>query len=1117
MKFDQPPQKVSLENQDEITQKLKSLDKDEIDVSSVATRTKQLDEKKEKSKLPDHVDRFYSEKLQHVGKSIAAEFKMRPIYKKYIALEKENNKVYKHNRKIEKAQERNPNTVIDAPLLDYFNTHSSGVFEQAEYFKKNPEFVIKNKFNETNLKDLKSYQENFKYRRYAGAFVPDTVSDKENEYIILQRLYAIQLNQIREKLKDDQDIKDNLDVYLQPATEMYQNEEHDRVFSKKNAEPSNTGYTVSIVDRMQALTKAFVEDGVVLSEKQKSVLRDKVIEIFEKHSKDVGSSEDGIVATSAFIAFSEFNEDQKKILNSILFKLMLKNEKRRWFRAPFDNTSFPYTPEQIETIFNIVKETNLNPDGIRVIHPDKKFYRVEDEESKYDVIPVKTLTEFPFNEEQKQEIGMLIAKSIEKEFDKKVANNDFKYFLNFKKAKSYLQENGFLTSERFFELVSLSDEFFFSAAENYINWSFESTKGVWGPDPNKHYSMTANFDIAEMSNLKKVLEENPNNSQRANEVLEKIPWKGSVDKMLNIQKRSRRSEYDPWINEIKPLVRSLLEQKVLSLENQKDGEVLFEYVKRVGAKNLYSYFKLFKSLQDVKSVNELSLDLKDDLKKSFDIDADQICKRDPSNINLIINEIEKYRSSFNTDLINESKDLPERALQSKYNKEAFHSIIGGVSSGTLEEFKKKFDKSPELFTLPEGYENVDVKIGEYGEKSSLELSRCEEEIKSALENQDLINYHDRVFATINSFKEKNMVWEKEDDLKSNINNIFNSELRLISEKLNLTKDNPKILENLTKRKETLQRQADNFNAFARNKKDANNLTNLMESYFKLIPDDFSIKQKILLELSFKDMSKKIPEQFEKLTNPSFVSKNPSVDSVNILSEFIRSHVKEHYLNKKHGEHQKIETENKDLIKYLEKIWGAKDFEKSILAITENKIAGLEKGEIKNVKRDISFVPSKGIQRIVTGYLGGACTTRQSEKLAKGEFKNVVSYSIILDKGGDKQKFGGSFLFIETKTKKKEPVLIVRANNPSQGLANVIDMDELIEKILEEAKSVAKRRNIPFVGVAVKQGVASNRTFVVDYYKKNFKLDDKSMLALENSEETNFNGYDIHSRGNTVLI
>jgi len=1028
MKFEQLPQQNNFENkkplisEDELTQKLKSLDKDEIDVDAVANRTKQLNEKIEQDKLLGHLNKFYAENLQNIGKSVTAEFKMRPIYKKYIAIEKENNKIYKENRRRENIKEKNPNTAEDTSLVDYLDTDRSDIFDQAQNFKKIPEIVEKNKYNETNLEDLKSYQENYNYRRYKNAFVSDLRSETESEYTILNRLYAIQLNQIREKLKNNQDLKENLDVYLQPATAIYRNSDHYEVFSEKNAQLEKTEYSLGVTNRINSLIKAFEEDKIILSEEQKEILQKKIVEIFEKNSKDISSSDDGDKSMSSLIALSGFKEDQKKILNSILFKLMLKNEKRHWFGVPFGNADFPYTKEQIEIIFNILKQTNIKPDGIRVIHPDKKYYNVDDKESKYDVISINNLAKFPFTNEQKQEIGILISKSIEKEFDDEVAKNDFRYFLNFIEEKSYLKENGFLTQEQFSELANLSDRLFFSATENYLNWSFEHTKRESGISTKYyHVHMDANFDISEISNLIKILEDNSNDTEKANKILETIPWKKSIDTMGKIQNRSRCAAYDPWINEIKPLVKRLIENKELSLGNQKDGEILLEYIKKVGPKNLYSYFKLFKSLQTAKSVNELSIDKKDDLKKSFNIDADEICKNDPSNINLIVNEMEKYRASFNTDLINESKDLPDRILQSQYNRESFNSIVGRLPDNTIMQFKKTLNKNPELFMLPEGYEKVDVKIGEYGEKNSTDLLKNEEQIKSLLENQDLLNYHNKIFATIDSFKEGNTIWEKDENFNSNINNIFNSEINLINKKSNNSKDNPKILENLSRRKDLLQKQADNFNAFVKSKKDTNNLINLMETYFKLIPDDFSIKQKVLLELSFKDMSKKIPEQFEKLTNPNFVSKNPTVDSVNIFSEFIRSHVKEHYFDKKHGESQKIETENKDLIKYLNKIWGAQDFERSILAITENKIAGLEKGEIKNTKKNISLVPSKGMQRILTGNLGGVCTNRQSDKLAKGEFKNIVSYSIILDKDTSKQKFSGSFLFIETKTATKESI------------------------------------------------------------------------------------------------
>lgn len=1111
MKFEQLPQK-NLTNQDYLTSKLNSLDKEEIDILNIANRTKELNEKNNYNAL----DKLYAENLQYIAKSIIAEFKMRPIYKKYIAIEKENDKIFKENSKRGKLQESSFDNSETIPLLNYLNTHTNGVFEQAEEFKKIPEIVEKNKYNETNLKDLKSYQENYKYRRYRNAFVPDFSSNQEEEYNILNRLYAIQLNQIRLKFKNNEEIKENLDVYLQPGTPRYQNSDYSSVFSEKNAQLEKTGYSISVVERINALTKSFIEDKIILSEKQKLILQEKIVELFEIHSRDIQYSDHGISTMSTVISMVDFKEDQKKILNSILFKLMLKADKRHWFHVPFSNNEFPYTKKQIEIIFEIVKQTNINPDGIRVVHADKKYYQIEDERTKYDLVSMNTLLKFPFDNKQKSEIGSLIKKSIEEDFEAKVTNRDYKYLMNFAKNQVSLKENGFLTEEQFNELKNTSDKFFLLAVENYVSWSFEYSKNVWGQDPNKNYNMISNFDMSEMSNLINILKERYTNSQYANEILEKIPWKTDIEKILNIQKRSRRAEYDPWINQITPLTKMLLVNKVLSLNDKKDGQILFEYIKKVGPKNLPNYFKLFKSIQSVKSVNELDVEIKEDLKNSFNIDANEICKNDSTNLNLIINEMEKYRISFQTDLINESKDLAERILESQYNKESFDSIIGSVSNSTIAEFKKRSNDNPNLFILPEGYEKINIQIGEYEEKDSVSLIENEEKIKTLLKNQDLINYHDKVHETISIFKKEGVLFENEQDFNLSVNSVFNSELRLIDEKLKSIKDNPKIVENLNKRKEILQKQADDFSFFAKTKKDTK-LINKMENYFNLIPDDFNIKQRILLDLSFKDMSKKIPEQFEKFMNPNLISKDPSVDSVNIFSEFIRSHVKEHYLNNKHGEHQKIETENKDLIKYLEKIWGAKDFEKSILAITENKIAELEKGDVKKMKKNVSLLPSKGMQRIVTGYLGGACTRRQDEKFAKGEFKNLVSYSIILDKDTNKQKFGGSFLFIETKTSTKESILVVRANNPAQALVNSIDTDELIEKILIEAKAVAKRRNIPYVAVAIKNGVASNRTFVVDYYEKKYKTNDSNTISLENNELTNFNGYNFYSKGNTVLI
>ena len=101
--------------------------------------------------------------------------------------------------------------------------------------------------------------------------------------------------------------------------------------------------------------------------------------------------------------------------------------------------------------------------------------------------------------------------------------------------------------------------------------------------------------------------------------------------------------------------------------------------------------------------------------------------------------------------------------------------------------------------------------------------------------------------------------------------------------------------------------------------------------------------------------------------------------------------------------------------------------------------------------------------------------------------------------------------METETKTGEPILVLRANNPAQNLAQMIDADGLIKKVIEEVKNVAERRGIKNVGVVLDgtSMASSNRPFVSEYYKKNYSNNEK--IQLKNNEETNFNGYNIFNK------
>ena len=1128
----------SLSNEDEISKRLLSLNASKIEVDEVINRLKVIDSKISDSKkgalekVSGMLNGFYAEHFKSLDKSVVAEFKMRPIYDKYIKLDKEGWDIWKKREKIKK---KNPEA--DLTALDPFRIRSVNmghdIFENAENYAKIPEFVEKNKYNETNIEDLKTYQEYYQYRRFdqfPGEMVRGWLH-KENESEILSKLYAIQLNQIREKLhKNDSSIKENLDVFFQPGTALYSNEDRYRVFSKEKSSSQNTDYSRSVTDRIKSFEKAIQKDDIVLSSEQKSILRDKVLDIFESSQNDLSINLHNAKDITSFVDLCDFSNEQKKLIQSFIFSLMLKSEKRHWFSVAFSNKEFPYTQDQIETIFTLVKQSDIHPEGIRVPHSDR--YNNSDESSQYDVISTNELNQFPFTTEQKSELGEVISASILRQFESKIKEGDFQYFVDFRKNNGLLETSEFITKEQFDRLVSQSESFFLAATETYIEKYLSFSDGdtekvemkTWYSNKTelvpKREMVARNFNLARVADLIKQLVSFPKDKEKSAELISKIPWVDSITKMMTIQKRPRRAEYDPWITDLTLLVQASLMNENMSIHNPQDGEVLLEYVKRIGPRNLPNYFALFKSLIDAGSVSLLDVGIKNEIKSSFGIDVDELCKNDPKNLNLIFAETEKFRASFRSDLIDENNQIVQKCFASKYGQEFFSAAFGNSGFGyggeykkILETYGKSSEKRPELFKLPEGYIPVTFEIPEFSSKETSDDLEDNVKITELLQNPDLLISYSNIYNAVESLGTKSRP-DQIDSYNKSLLGTFTKEIQAIEgklEEINLEKDvNKKAVENLTKRKEMLSLQMNNFNESIKGLMSMN-VENIMETYQEFIPDTFPQKQEVLMQLSLEDMSTRFPEEFNKIKNPSLVQKSPSLDSVSIFSEFIRINVGEHYLSKKHGEGDAIRSDQKNLIKYLKKVWGTQDFETKILSVTNEKLAALERGELSNQSRPITIIPSKGIQRIISGHLGSACTSRKAGELAEGKFPNITSYSMVIDKDTQKERFVGSFLVIETQTKDNRPILVIRANNPSQNMLNTIDTKDLTDKVFDEVRNVAKRRNIELVGVALGAGVASNRTFVTDYHQNAAK----EGIALKDNAETNFNGHPIYNH--TALI
>lgn len=1093
---------VLKEDTDEITQRLIELGATSEEVGSILARIKTVDSKIEDTQQKTFqnfyttLDKFYSENFQHLGKSIMAEIRMRPIYKKYNQLDKEQTRRY---RKYDK----NKTPVEDRKYLGL----SQDIFENAETFEENPELVEKYKFNETNIRDIETYQDNYKYRRdsFQDKFKSPLNYDDENEHEILSRLYAVQLNQIRQKLiNKENDIEKNLNVYFRPGIERYINSDHHSVFSKKNADQGEIWYSTSVVNRTKAFIKAVEKDKITLSDDQKSLLRKKVVDIFENSLDDLSKNiyANDMKDLEKFIDLCEFSNNQRKVLDLSIFKMMESNKRDPVSRF-LDNPEFSYTDEQIEKVFNIIKELEIDERGIKI-----KGRKQENP----DIISIEKLSGFPFTEVQKNFLKESVFNANRKKLLTISEIGDYLKLIN--ELKKTQQKDTFLTSEQNEELKTTAYSLIPETVKKYIDNKIASCKD----------------QISNALSIRDILKDIPDEFKTVVQKLieeRQVAWQEDLEKMLSIQKRSNRSEYDLWINEINPLVAHEIKSGVLSLNRKEDGAILLEYIKKVGAKNLPNYFKLFAEIKRSDSADKMPQDLKDYIKTLFSIHVDKICEKDPKNLNLVINEMEKFRKSFTTDLMNEKIELIDKVLKSDIGKEFLVSTKGNSNhsqGGTLEQvllaYKKNVQKNPKLFKLKEGYEIKQIEIGEYQEQSELNEQEIEKQIEPILLNIDLISYYERLYSSIESIKNDFSLSQKIKAFSLQISNEFEEERNTINEKIQDEESketkNEKALENLKKRQTVLSGQQKIFSSFK--PESTAGIPLLMEKYNKLIPDNFNSKMSLLLELSMQDMAKIFPDQVTRLNNREIFTEKPTADSVSVLTEFVRSHVGEHYLNKKHGEEQAIKTEDKTLLKYLKKAWGAQDFEKGILAITESKLNLLQRGEISEKKKIITMIPSKGMQRIFSGDLGGACTSRRNLEFAKGEYENIVSYSLVLDKDTPKERFAGSFLIVETKTENGKPILILRANNPQQNLYQMIDTNELIEKTIEEVKKVAEKRGISQVGVAYNKGSASNRSFVVDYYQKNF--DKSKALQLKKTKDTIFNGYDIYKKSGshfTVLI
>jgi hypothetical protein len=592
-----------------------------------------------------------------------------------------------------------------------------------------------------------------------------------------------------------------------------------------------------------------------------------------------------------------------------------------------------------------------------------------------------------------------------------------------------------------------------------------------------------------------------------------IPWSEGLAKIAAIQKQTTRDEFNPWRTQLIPLIEKTMNSNIISIEQKEDGVDLYEYVSRFGMRDMPLIFKLFLEVRRCSSIDVMDDSLKETLRASFDIDAEKLCRKDKTNMGLILSELEKAAERMQQGIMEEDLDSIRNIAASDYTIELFNALKGNSgfnhfadSQTVLKKYIETQAAHPEKFTLLPGYIPAEVAIPEL--KASVTVE-AEYEMEKTLRNAELKT-------VLDSYADLIVTAEQPFDsavFKDEVLNTFRLKIDEVDQRLSVeeAKESPneKALIGLKKKKEATLHNLAQFESALAAQKNITEPGMLIEMVHDFVPAEWEGKRDLLMRLSLQDIAQRMPEGYQNFSE--HFSDIGTAEKLERSAEFITNYVREHYLKKKHGEEKAIQTDNKEVLKTLRKYWGVQDFEKSILAVSNEKMKLLSRGEVLQSTRSVTCIPSKGVQRVITGDLGKACTSGMDYRLAQGEYEGVTSYSLVIDKGTKQERFIGSFIVIETKTESEEPILILRANNPQQNLFSMLNGDTLIEAIIDEVKKLAVRRNIPHVAVPLDASGASssNRPEVSAYYQRHFK--DNAKVGLVNTPDTNFNGYAIWNK------
>ena len=1012
---------------------------------------------------------FYGRYFKDLDQSIVTELKMRPLEKKFKKLKKD----------------------FDHYGIDIGSSFLGTVGINDEIWQFIPR-VAKDYMVENDVaSDIQILQENMSKRKLEHIskdhilveFTHDSPYARDNKTFNI--MCGLALYKIHSQDIDPEENNRLVKAYLlpSPSFSILRDSHVNRLYHDAHKSDSPLRITNPVLERVKEFNDVIFHPDYVLTDETKSTVRESIVKILQESTYDLIENTGSIDHLFELVSKIDFTSEQEDKIYEYLFNLIL--ERGQIVRAIEILTEAPILlerPKYVEMLFDNLKQLDENyNDRIDVFVSvcEKLPANISSEHSQY---IQKTYLDLAYQFISKSYSGSL---------------------LNFIKKQEKLKESNVIAKEDIERILV--------QAVQALKDRFQAEVKRAGQDSGDFYYL-----ISLRNTINNVPDEYIS-QQEKDGLINQARWSESITDMLNLYKQSQRVEYDVWKQSMTPLIDQKQKEKRLSFEKPEDGNLVLDYVRKVGPLNLPLYFNLFQDIKQSNSIATMDSEIKRDIKESFDIDVDILCKNDPSNMDLIINEIEKYRHNIKVALREEKLEFIQHVISTKYGREFFASIKGKSGFGdvnvhdVVDTYTKARDKKKDRFETDPAYQEVDITVGEYSVAMQQQDSMISKEIEKILSNSELETTYKRIAVTLH-LEAKNATEVSLKKLNKGIENEFNDAIGKIGENILKQKEqsnpNQKAIESIENKRKEIEKMFTSFKQVM--SVDAADPIKLLENYFDNIPDAFVSKAELMRYLTVKDFRNRFSSQFPDVD--TFDSDNITESGIATVTAFLRDHISEHYLNKKHnhGSEVAISIDDKDTLRYLRKIWGVNDFENNILSISDTKLNKLTQGELLGKKRDITLVPSKGLLRMFSGDLGGACTSNRAGELAAGKYEDITAYALVIDKDKKNERFGGSFLVVEAETKDKNPILVLRANNPSQSLIQTVDTDSLIENIISEVKNIAQRKGIQNIGVILDNAsqACSNRVEVSSYYKRKFLTNPR--VGLKKTDSTTFNGYDIHN-------